>query len=169
MGTETSHHRPAARASADKSRERGFPWYSENVALPPGSAALTAASGVCEGCAGSVFKNLTDTLSSLCGALNVAGGANALANFLTLLGRDRLLTGLVQLLNSLGVETEILLAPNEDDWKARAEVKNFGNPLFLDVVKRVRGVNGEADQNDVRVWVRQRTQTVIILLTGSIP
>jgi hypothetical protein len=49
-----------------------------------------------------------------------------------LLGRDRLLTGLVKFLNSLGVEAEILLASDKDDWKAGAEVEDLGNPLQSD-------------------------------------
>lgn len=46
-----------------------------------------------------------------------------------LLRRDGLLASLPQLLNGLLVETQILLATNEDDGKALAEVKNLGNPL----------------------------------------
>jgi hypothetical protein len=46
-----------------------------------------------------------------------------------LLRGDRLLRGLGELLDSLGVVTQILLAADEDDGKALAEVENFGNPL----------------------------------------
>lgn len=49
--------------------------------------------------------------------------------FTYLLRGDRLLRGLVQLLNGLGVVAEILLASNQDDGKALAEVKNLGDPL----------------------------------------
>lgn len=41
--------------------------------------------------------------------------------------------------------------------------------LLLDVVERVWRVNGETDQDDVGVGVRQRTETVIIFLTSRIP
>lgn len=41
--------------------------------------------------------------------------------------------------------------------------------LLLDVVERVWRVDGETDQNDVGVGVRQRTETVIIFLASSIP
>lgn len=41
--------------------------------------------------------------------------------------------------------------------------------LLLDVVKRVRRVDSEADQDDVRVGVGQRAQPVVILLASSIP
>jgi hypothetical protein len=46
-----------------------------------------------------------------------------------LLGRNRLLGSLVQLLNRLLVEAQILLAANEDDGQALAEVQNLGDPL----------------------------------------
>jgi hypothetical protein len=46
-----------------------------------------------------------------------------------LLGSDWLLRGLVKLLNGLLVVTEILLAANEDDGEALAEVQDFGDPL----------------------------------------
>jgi hypothetical protein len=45
-------------------------------------------------------------------------------------------------------------------WKAH---------LLLDVVKRVRGIDGEANQDDVGVGVRERAKTVVVFLTSSIP
>jgi hypothetical protein len=41
--------------------------------------------------------------------------------------------------------------------------------LLLDVVERVGGVDGEANQDNVRIGVGKRSETVIILLTGGIP
>jgi hypothetical protein len=43
--------------------------------------------------------------------------------------RHRLLAGLAQLLDRLLVVSQILLAADEDDGEALAEVKNLGNPL----------------------------------------
>lgn len=34
-----------------------------------------------------------------------------------------------QLLNSLGVVSKVLLAPDEDDGEAGTKMKDFGNPL----------------------------------------
>jgi hypothetical protein len=48
-----------------------------------------------------------------------------------LLWGDRLLGGLVELLNGLLVVTEILLTSNKDDWKTLAEVKDFRDPLRI--------------------------------------
>lgn len=41
--------------------------------------------------------------------------------------------------------------------------------LLLDVVERVGGVNGEANQNNMRVGVREGAKTIVILLASSIP
>lgn len=41
--------------------------------------------------------------------------------------------------------------------------------LLADVVERVGGVDGEADQDDVRIGVRQGPQAVVVFLTSSIP
>ena len=41
--------------------------------------------------------------------------------------------------------------------------------LLLYVVERVRGVDGEADEDDVRVWVGERPETVVVFLAGRIP
>lgn len=45
----------------------------------------------------------------------------------------------------------------------------MGAYLLLDVVEGVGRVDGEADQNDVRVGVGKGTETVIVLLASSIP
>lgn len=41
--------------------------------------------------------------------------------------------------------------------------------LLLDVVERVGGVDGEADQDDMRVGIGQRAQTIVVLLASRIP
>lgn len=41
--------------------------------------------------------------------------------------------------------------------------------LLKNVVQRVRRINGEADQDDVRVGVGERSETVIIFLASRIP
>jgi hypothetical protein len=51
---------------------------------------------------------------------------------------------------------EILLATNEDNWEAVAEMHHLRDPLLLNVFKGIRRVEGEADQNDVGIGIRQR-------------
>jgi hypothetical protein len=105
-----------------------------------------------------------------------------------LLGSYRLLGSLVQLLNGLLVEAQILLAADEDDGQALAEVQNLGDPLrgivsrsacadlgrgetylLLYVVERVGRVDGKANEDNVGVGVRERAETVVIFLASGIP
>ena len=85
--------------------------------------------------------------------------------------------------------SQIALAANEDDRKALAEMKHLRDPLqivwltitcsrvgrvlrsylLLDVVEGVRRVDSEADEDDVGVWVGQRSQTIVIFLASRIP
>jgi hypothetical protein len=55
-----------------------------------------------------------------------------------LLWGNRFLGGLVQFLNGLRVVPEILLASNEDDRKALAEMENFRDPLAYHHVSEQR-------------------------------
>jgi hypothetical protein len=118
---------------------------------------------------GGGLEDLTDTIVGSCGALEVLVGTDLLGDVLALLLADGGLRGLGELLNHLSVVAEIDLASNENDGETLAEVKDFGNPLLLDVVKRVRGIDGEANQDDVGVGVRERAKTVVVFLTSSIP
>lgn len=100
-----------------------------------------------------VLEHLSHALVGLGGAFEVLAGTDLLADFLSLglfvsmmfllallkallfqacpylLGSDGLLRRLVQLLNSLLVVSQILLAADEDDGEARAEVQDLGDPL----------------------------------------
>jgi len=70
-----------------------------------------------ESCTRGMLKHLTNTLIGLCRTLEVLVSTNLLADFLTLLGGNRLLAGLVKLLDRLLIVSQILLATNEDDRK----------------------------------------------------
>jgi hypothetical protein len=76
----------------------------------------------------------------------------------------------VQFLNGSGVVTKIFLAANEDNGVTLAEMENLRDPLvyigqfwpsglcniphlFLDVVKRIRRIDGEANEDHVRIRV----------------
>ena len=48
-------------------------------------------------------------------------------------------------------------------------VTDLREPLVCDVCKRVWTDEREADEKDVRVWIRQWAESVVIILTGRIP
>jgi len=116
-----------------------------------------------------MLKDFANSFSGFGRAFNVTSGSNALANVLALFRRDWLLASLVQLLNGFGIEAKIFLASDKDDWKARTEVKDFRNPLLLNVVERIWGIDSETDEDDMGIGVGERTKTVVILLTSRIP
>jgi hypothetical protein len=117
----------------------------------------------------SMLEDLTHTVTALGRTLKVLVGTNLLANLLTLLGRNGLLARLTELLLNLGVVSQILLATDEDDGETLAEVKNFRDPLLLDVVERIGRVDSEADQDNVRIGVRKRSETIVVFLASRIP
>lgn len=41
--------------------------------------------------------------------------------------------------------------------------------LLLDIVKRVWGVDGEADEDDMGIRIRQRTKAIVVFLARGIP
>lgn len=131
---------------------------------------LLGAAGLGQKCgAGSVLEHLTDTLVGLGRALEVLVGTDLLADLLSLLRSNWLLGSLVELLDGLLVVTEILLTSNKDDWQTLAEMKDLRDPLLLDVVKGIWGVDGEANQDNVGVWVGEWAKTIVIFLASSIP
>jgi len=97
------------------------------------------------------------------------------------------LVRLPQLIDHPWVASKILLAGDKDYREARAEMHNLRDPLYnqvsqprpqsraryayllLNVVQRVRGVDGKADQDDMRVGVTERAETIIVLLSSRIP
>lgn len=105
-----------------------------------------------------------------------------------LLGSDRTLACLPELLNHPRITSKVFLATNKDDGQTSTEMHNLGDPLqkgvllggtkrglrdttdlLLYVVQRVRRVNGKTDKNDMRVRVAERPEPVIVFLTSSIP
>lgn len=76
---------------------------------------------------------------------------------------------LPQGLESRGVFSQIELGADEDNGDVGRVVVNLGVPLGLDVVKRRRADDGEADEEDVGLGVRQRPQPVVIFLSRSVP
>jgi hypothetical protein len=101
---------------------------------------------------------------------------------------NRLLRCLCKLLDGLLVMSQILLTSNQDDRKAMAEMKDLRDPLvlsalldspdyfccdlsylLLNVLERIRRVNSKADQDNMRIRVRERAETIIIFLACRIP
>lgn len=119
-----------------------------------------------------------DVLESLLGqgrALDVLDSTELSGHSLTILSLDRLHLLLAKLaeygvlvVTLLLRWAQIELGTDNQARDARAVVVDFGEPLLADVLKGSRRDDGEADEEDIGLRVRERTETVIILLTGSI-
>jgi len=116
-----------------------------------------------------VLEHLSNSLASSGRALEVPLGADLLSNGLTILMSHWPLVRPPQFLDHPWIASKILLTGNQDYRKAGAKVHNLRNPLLLNVIQRVGRVNGKTDQDDMRVGVTERTETVIVLLSGCIP
>ncbi|KAH3663125.1 hypothetical protein OGATHE_004701 [Ogataea polymorpha] len=103
------------------------------------------------------------------GALKVCQGLNLLSNGLSLTGRDRRLVQLCQSLDCSWIISQIDFASNKNHWNILAEVQNFANPLLLNVIQSVWRVHRKTYQNDVGIWVREWSKTIVVFLAGGIP
>jgi len=82
-----------------------------------------------------------------------------------MLSRDGSLLLSLQLLNHLRIVSQIHLRANYEARHSGTVMPDFGEPLLLDVFKRCRGGDAETNQENVRLRVREWTQTIVIFLT----
>lgn len=64
--------------------------------------------------------------------------------------------------------TQVELGTDDQARDARAVVVNLGEPLLADVLEGSRRNDGEADEEDVGLGVREGAETIVVLLTGGI-
>jgi len=122
-----------------------------------------------QSCSSGILEDFTNTFARLGGALKIVPRANLLSYCHTLIRSNGSLLRFPQLLDRLTIAPKILLATNEDDRETGAEMHDFGNPLLLHIIKGVGAVDGKADQDDVRVRVREWAESIVIFLAGRIP
>jgi len=142
---------------------------SEECALALALAAGLGDRGV-EDSADGLIKDDLETLLGEGRALEVLVGVDLAGLLLSFLDGDRAaLVLLAQLLLGVVVVAEIELSADKDDGDLGAVVADLRVPLGGDVLKGRRGDDAEADKEDVGLRVAQRTQTVVVLLSGCIP
>ena len=115
------------------------------------------------------IEHSLQTLLGQSGALQILGSVDLLGELKTLLVGDRGQLLLGKTLNGGLVLSQIQLGSDNEDRDIGAMVVDFRVPLGLDVLEGSRGDDREARQEHVRLRVGQRSETVIILLTGGIP
>lgn len=103
------------------------------------------------------------------GAFQVFMGLDLPRSCQGLLVRNWLHPLLLQALDRRLVIPQVQLGPNEYDGHVRRMVLDLGEPFRFDVVEGRWADDGEADQEDICLRVRQWSQSVVIFLPGRIP
>lgn len=126
--------------------------------------------GVEEREARSVFEDRVHALACARGALEVVLRADFWGEGFSVLGGDGLLGDFAERFDGWRVGAQVFLAADEQQGDGgRGVVGDFGMPLLLHVVKRVGGVDGEAEE-DVGVGVGERAEAVgVLLVAGGVP
>jgi hypothetical protein len=101
-------------------------------------------------------------------ALDVADGAELLGHLLTVLLPHGAHLLLAQLLPHAGVVPQIRLRAHDQARHAGAVVMHLREPLFPHVLEAGGRGDAEADEEHVRLGVRERPQPVVILLSGRV-
>jgi len=122
-----------------------------------------------EDSADGLVKDVLETLLCEGRALEVLDGVDFLCHLETHRVGDGLHALLLELVDGVAVLTQIELGAREDDGGVSSVVRNLGIPLGANVVERGRVHQREADEENVGLRVRQRSETVVIFLTGGIP
>jgi hypothetical protein len=121
------------------------------------------------------IKDILESLLSQCRTLDVLDSAELSGHSLAILSLNRLhllLTKLAEdgvlVVTLLLRWAQIELGTDDQAGDARAVVVDFGEPLLADVLEGGRRDDREADEEDVGLRVRERAETVVVLLTGSV-
>lgn len=114
-------------------------------------------------------KDLFEVLLSQGRALDVGGGFDLLGTQLRRLLGHRFLFALVQLNEDFDIFSEIRLSSNEDDGGFGAVAPDLGHPLLRDVLEGGGADHTEAQQEDVRIRVAERPESVELILQPKHP
>lgn len=115
-----------------------------------------------------LVENVLETLLSKSRTLDVLDGAELSGQLVALLGGhgSQLVSG--ELVENHLIGSQIDLGADNEAGHAGAVVVDLGEPLLLDVFKRRGRGDGEAHEEHVGLGVTQRSQSVVIFLTGGV-
>lgn len=113
-------------------------------------------------------ENVCDAFRCFCRAFDIGSSFTFYLEALPFIVCNRLLAHLAELPNHIRIVPLVQLVADDDDRCGRAKVSYFGNPLFDDVLKRIRLRNREADEQDVGSWVREGSETIVGILTRCV-
>jgi hypothetical protein len=112
-----------------------------------------------------LVKDVLETLLRQRRTLDVLNRTELACETVTRLRRHRSLLLACKLVHYLRVVTQIDLGADYEARHTGAMVPDLGEPLLLDVLKRGWRGHAETHEEDVRLRVRERPESVVILLT----
>jgi hypothetical protein len=101
-------------------------------------------------------------------ALDVLDGSKLLCHALAVLARDRSHTLFCKLLTNGNVVPKINLCADDKTGNSGAVMVDLGKPFLAHVFKGGRRRDREADEEHIGLRIRERPQTVIVLLPGGV-
>merc|ERR1719319_1147152 len=102
-------------------------------------------------------------------ALEVFDGPDLVSELLALLALHRGVAVLRERLQGLLVLPQVNLRPYQKHGRVGAVVLDLRAPLGGDVLEGGGRYDGETDEEDVRLWVGERPEPVVVLLAGRVP
>lgn len=102
-------------------------------------------------------------------ALEIAHGANLFGHLAALAVGNRCHPALTEARIHLRVLTQVQLGSNEQNGGIGGVVRHLRPPLCLGVFKARRTHDREADEEYIRLRVRQRTESIIVFLPRRVP
>ena len=115
------------------------------------------------------LKNIIHAIPRQTTTLKILPRANHFLNIAPLLARRKPQTLFPHLLLRQRIVPQILLQSDKDNRHALALFARLFGPLVLYVFERVRGIDGEADEYDVRFGVCEGSEALVVFLAGGVP
>lgn len=115
-----------------------------------------------------LVKNVLELVLRESRTLDVFHCAQLLGHTVSIFLANRLHLLAGKLLADRGIVAKIGLGAHDQAGDTGAVVVHLGEPLFAYVLKGGRRSDRKANEEDIRLRVRKRTETIVILLTSSI-
>ena len=118
---------------------------------------------------GGGFEHFSNAILGFGWAFQVAESVDLVSHVTTFFRSNRLLLHLHQLSLRIFIISQIAFVAHQNDGHVRTEMLHFRRPFLGNVLQAVRTVNTEAHQDNVGIWIRQWTKSVVVFLTSGIP